>query len=113
MGILTRDVARSIVLFVVAGLFEIGGGWLMWKWLREHWAIGWGLMGAGVLVVYGVVPTLQQAHFGRTYAVYGGFFIALSLLWGWCVDGNRPDRWDVVGATIALVGVALMMYAPR
>ena len=113
MGILTRDVARSIVLFVVAGLFEIGGGWLMWKWLREHWAIAWGLMGAGVLVVYGVVPTLQQAHFGRTYAVYGGFFIALSLLWGWCVDGNRPDRWDVVGATIALVGVALMMYAPR
>lgn len=72
------NIVRSIVLFVVAGLFEIGGGWLMWKWLREHWAVGWGLLGAVIIVLYGIIPTLQQAHFGRVYAVYGGFFIVLS-----------------------------------
>jgi small multidrug resistance family-3 protein len=105
--------ARSVFLFVVAGLFEICGGWLMWKWLRDEWAVGWGLLGAAVLVMYGIVPTLQQAHFGRVYAVYGGFFIVLSLFWGWWLDGNRPDRWDVAGASIAIVGVCLMMYAPR
>lgn len=106
-------VARSIVIFIAAGLLEVGGGWLMWKWLREHWAIGWGLAGAFILMLYGVVPTLQLAHFGRVYAVYGGFFIALSLAWGWAFDGNRPDRWDVMGASVAIAGVALMMYAPR
>ena len=105
--------ARSIVLFVLAGLLEIGGGWLMWKWLREHWAVGWGLLGAVVIVLYGVIPTLQQAHFGRVYAVYGGFFIVLSLAWGWVFDGNQPDFWDMVGSAIAICGVCLMMYAPR
>ncbi|MBA3480333.1 MAG: YnfA family protein [Pirellulales bacterium] len=106
-------IARSVALFVAAGLLEIGGGWLMWKWLREHWAIGWGLTGAVILMLYGVIPTLQQAHFGRVYAVYGGFFIVLSLVWGWALDGNRPDRWDAVGASVAIAGVACMMYAPR
>ena len=106
-------IARSIVLFVIAGLFEIGGGWLMWKWLREQWTLAWGLLGGVILVMYGVVPPLQQAHFGRVYAVYGGFFIVLSLVWGWLLDGDRPDHWDIMGATIALIGVSLMMYTPR
>jgi small multidrug resistance family-3 protein len=60
-----------------------------------------------------VVPTLQPAHFGRVYAAYGGFFIVLSLLWGWIFDGNRPDRVDVIGATVSLVGVFIIMYWPR
>ena len=107
------NIMRSVALFAVAGLLEIGGGWLMWKWLRDHWAIGWGLLGAVVIILYGIVPTLQHAHFGRVYAVYGGFFIVLSLIWGWVFDGNRPDYWDVIGASIALIGVALMMYMPR
>lgn len=107
------QITRSVVLFVVAGLFEIGGGWLMWKWLREQWAVGWGLLGAAILIMYGIVPTLQHAHFGRVYAVYGGFFIVLALLWGWGLDGDRPDRWDLVGASVALVGVCLMFYMPR
>ena len=107
------EIARSAVLFVSAGILEVGGGWLMWQWLREHWAVGWGLLGAGIIVLYGVVPTLQQAHFGRVYAVYGGFFIVLSLGWGWILDGNRPDLWDTVGATVAIIGVCLMMYVPR
>lgn len=101
---------KSQALFLLAGLCEIGGGWLVWQWLREG-RPGWrGLAGGLVLVLYGVVPTLQPAHFGR--AAYGGFFIILSLLWGWGIDGNRPDRWDVAGAVVALAGVCIMMYWP-
>lgn len=74
---------------------------------------GGGARGDVVLVLYGVIPTLQTSHFGRVYAVYGGFFIVLSLLWGWWVDGNRPDRADVTGATVALMGVCMMLYWPR
>lgn len=105
--------ARSVLLFLVAGVCEIGGGWLVWKWLRDHKPGWWGLFGGLVLMLYGVIPTLQASHFGRIYAVYGGFFIVLSLLWGWGIDGDRPDRADVVGASIALVGVVVMMYGPR
>ena len=109
----TAMVIRSLALFLVAGVCEIGGGWLMWKWLRDDRPGWWGLVGACVLILYGVIPTLQASHFGRVYAVYGGFFIVLALLWGWALDGNRPDRPDVIGATIALVGVCVMMYWPR
>ena len=104
---------KSLCLFVVAGLCEIGGGWLVWKWLRDARPAWWGLAGALVLVAYGVVPTLQSSHFGRVYAAYGGFFIVLSLGWGWCFDGNQPDLPDCLGACVALVGVSLMMYWPR
>ncbi len=104
---------RSLSLFLIAGVCEIAGGWLVWKWLRDDRPVWWGLLGGVVLILYGIIPTLQAAHFGRVYAVYGGFFIVLSLAWGWCFDGNRPDRPDVIGATIALLGVCVMMYWPR
>jgi len=107
------QLVRSLSLFVLAGLCEIGGCWLMWKWLRASRPGWWGLAGAVILVLYGVIPTLQTSHFGRVYAAYGGFFIALSLLWGWALDGDRPDGADVVGAAIALAGVSVMMYWPR
>ena len=107
------NLLRSISLFVLAGVCEIGGGWMMWKCLRDN-RPGWcGFVGALFLVLYGVIPTFQPSHFGRVYAVYGGFFIVLSLLWGWKFDGNRPDRFDVIGAAIALAGVCFMMYWPR
>jgi small multidrug resistance family-3 protein len=104
---------KSVGLFVLAGLCEIGGGWLVWKWLRDDRPGWWGLAGALVLILYGIVPTLQPSHFGRVYAAYGGFFIVLSLLWGWAFDGDRPDRFDVLGAVVALAGVCLMYFAPR
>ena len=106
--------ARSSILFVVAALFEIGGAWLVWQGVREH--RGWLWIGAGVisLGLYGFFATLQpDASFGRILAAYGGVFIVGSLMWGMAVDGFRPDRWDVVGALVCLVGVALIMYAPR
>ncbi len=103
----------SLLWFLLAGLAEIGGGYLVWLWLREGRSVWLGLAGALVLALYGVIPTLQPAGFGRVYAAYGGVFILLSLLWGWGVDGAAPDRWDVVGATLALLGAGIMMYAPR
>lgn len=105
---------RSIVLFVVAALFEIGGAWLVWKGLREH--RGWIWIGSGVIALglYGVVATLQpDAPFGRVLAAFGGVFVAGSLAWAAVVDGYRPDRYDVTGALVCLVGVAVIMYAPR
>jgi small multidrug resistance family-3 protein len=66
-----------------------------------------------VLFLCGIVPTFQPAHFGRVYAAYGGVFVLLSLLWGWRIDGTTPDRWDVIGASLCLFGVAVIMYAPR
>jgi small multidrug resistance family-3 protein len=103
----------TLGLFILAGLCEIAGGWLVWQWLREDRNFSWGFVGALVLIAYGVIPTFQPAHFGRVYAAYGGFFIILSLLWGWVLDGNVPDRYDVVGAAFSLVGVSLIMYWPR
>lgn len=71
------------------------------------------LSGSLILVAYGIIPTLQDNDFGRIYAVYGGFFIVLSFLWGWAFDGNRPDRWDLIGSAIALAGVCFIMFMPR
>ena len=107
-------VTRSIVLFVAAALLEIGGAWLVWQGVREHKGLLW--IGGGVIALglYGFVATLQpDANFGRILAAYGGIFVAGSLAWGMAVDGFRPDRWDVAGAAVCLVGVALIMYAPR
>ena len=107
-------VTRSLLLFALAALAEIGGAWLVWQGVREH--RGWIWVGAGVIALglYGFVATFQSdPHFGRVLAAYGGVFVAGSLAWGIALDGFRPDRWDVVGALICLIGVAVIMYAPR
>jgi len=106
-------VIASLSLFVLAGLAEIGGGYLVWLWLREGRSVLLGILGAAVLFVYGVVPTLQPAPFGRVYAAYGGVFVVLSLLWGAIVAREAPDRFDVLGALLCLAGVYVLMYAPR
>lgn len=103
----------SIGLYVLAGLCEIGGGYLVWLWFRAGRPLGYGIAGAAILILYGIIPTYQTAHFGRVYAAYGGMFIVLSLLWGWTIDGMRPDRFDAMGAALCLVGMAIIMYAPR
>jgi small multidrug resistance family-3 protein len=113
MAMSANNILISVILFMVAGLCEIGGGWLMWQWLREGQRFFWGIVGALVLVLYGVIPTFQPSHFGRVYAVYGGFFIVLSLIWAWMVDGDAPDRFDLLGGSISLFGVLVMMYWPR
>ena len=108
------DPLKSLALFLIAAVAEIGGAWLVWQGVREH--NGWVWIGAGVIALglYGFVAILQpDAHFGRILAAYGGVFVAGSLAWGMLVDGFRPDRYDITGALICLVGVAVIMYAPR
>jgi len=107
--------ARAIGLFVAAGLAEIGG-YLMWRWLRDHTPWPYGLVGALILVAYGVIPTLQHATFGRTYAAYGGVFVIMRKLvpaLGWGIDGNRPGTYEWIGAAIITVGVGALFFAPR
>lgn len=107
------SVLQSVLFFVLAGLCEIGGGYLMWQWWRNGAALAVGILGGALLVVYGVIPTYQPASFGRVYAAYGGVFVVLSLAWGGLVDGVAPDRFDLVGGAVCLAGIALIMYAPR
>lgn len=107
------DIARSLFYFILAGLCEIGGGYLVWLWLRSGKSVWLGVLGGLILFLYGVIPTLQPASFGRVYAAYGGIFVVLALFWGWRVDQVMPDRYDFIGAGIALVGVLVIMYWPR
>lgn len=108
------DVLRSIGLFVLAAVAEIGGAWLVWQGVREHRGIAWVGAGSIALGLYGFVATLQSdPNFGRILAAYGGVFVAGSLAWGVVADGFKPDRWDISGAIICLVGVAVIMYSPR
>ncbi|WP_328528223.1 YnfA family protein [Nocardioides sp. NBC_00368] len=107
-------ILRSLLLFALAAVAEIGGAWLVWQGLREH--RGWLWVGAGFIALglYGVVATLHpDAHFGRILAAYGGVFVVGSIAWGMAMDGYRPDRWDVAGAALCLAGMGMIMYAPR
>lgn len=108
------DTVKSMILFFAAAIAEIGGAWLVWQGVREH--RGWLWIGAGMvgLGLYGLIATLQpDANFGRILAAYGGVFVAGSLAWGAALDGFRPDRYDIAGALICLVGVGVIMYSPR
>ena len=104
---------KSVALFIIAGRFEIGGGYLVWQWWRNGASVVLGIIGGIVLFLYGIVPTYQPAHFGRIYAAYGGWFVVLSIVWGWVVDRTAPDPFDVLGGAICLAGVAIIMYWPR
>ncbi|MCM0674821.1 YnfA family protein [Micromonospora phytophila] len=107
-------VLRSMLLFALAALFEIGGAWLIWQGWREHRGLWFVAAGVIALGAYGFVATFQpDPNFGRILAAYGGVFVAGSLGWAMAVDRFRPDRYDVIGALICLVGVAVIMYAPR
>ncbi len=110
---ITREYLKSIFFFVLASLCEIGGGYLIWLWLREGKGWEFVVIGAVVPVLYGIIPTLQPANFGKVYAAYGGIFIFMALLWGWQIDKIAPDRFEIIGAAIALIGVFIIMYWPR
>lgn len=104
----------AIALFIAAGFAEIGGGWLVWQTFRERRPWWYAVAGALVLFLYGVIPTFQPLdNFGRVYAVYGGFFVVLSYLWGWMVDGMRPDTVDWVCCGVVMVAVLIAFFWPR
>lgn len=108
-----QAILQSIFIFIIAGLCEIGGGYLVWQAIRG--GKGWltGFIGGVILILYGIIPTLQKANFGRVYAAYGGVFVVMSLLWGWYFDKTIPDMPDVFGALFCIIGVVIIMYWPR
>jgi len=106
-------VSSTFGLFVVAALLEIGGGYLVWLWLREKKRIYYGLVGGIILFLYGIIPTLQPSNFGRVYAAYGGIFVVMAIIWGLIMDKKRPDRYEILGSIIVLLGASIIFYAPR
>lgn len=108
-----KKILMTVLLFFIAGLFEIGGGYLVWLWLRENYSWMIGVLGGFVLFIYGIIPTFQPAHFHRIYATYGGVFIIMAMSWGWIFEGIAPDIFDITGGIIALIGVGIIFYWPR
>jgi small multidrug resistance family-3 protein len=105
---------QAVFLFFLAGLAEIGGGYMIWLWLREGKPFYWGLIGGLTLSFYGIIATFQSfPSFGRVYAAYGGVFIVMSVLWGWLIDKKTPDFYDWIGAGICLIGMSVMLWGPR
>lgn len=108
------SITKTIILFALAAVAEIGGAWLIWQAVREDKAWWWAALGIVALGAYGFIAAMQaDANFGRVLAAYGGVFIAGSLLWGMIFDKFTPDRWDIIGALVALAGVSIIMFAPR
>jgi small multidrug resistance family-3 protein len=113
MAIETVDPIFSGALFFVAAIMEIGGGYLVWLWIREKKSIALVFLGAIILFIYGIIPTFQPAHFGRVYAAYGGIFIISSIIWGRTVDKKKPDRYEIIGSIVVVIGAVIIFYAPR
>jgi len=108
-----KNVSISLFLFFAAGLCEIGGGYLVWLWLREDMSWVLGAIGGFILFLYGIIPTFQPTYFHRIYATYGGIFIVMALFWGLFLEGEVPDIYDIVGAIVAIAGIIIIFYAPR
>lgn len=103
-----------IFIFLLAGICEIGGRYLIWLWLREGQSSLFGLIGGVILMLYGVIATFQSyPTFGRVYAAYGGVFIIMSLIFAMIVDKQMPDKYDIIGAIICIVGVLVMLLPSR
>jgi small multidrug resistance family-3 protein len=103
----------TLALFFAAAIAEIGGGYLIWSWIRKKKTLILGLVGGVILFIYGIIPTLQPSNFGRVYAAYGGIFIVFSILWGVLIDKKKPDRYEIIGTFIVLVGAVIIYYSPR
>jgi small multidrug resistance family-3 protein len=111
-----EDISIIIVtlgLFFAAALMEIGGGYLVWQWIREKRGVLIGVTGGIILFLYGIIPTLQPSHFGRTYAAYGGIFIISSIIWGMIIDKKKPDKFEIMGSLVAICGAIIIFYTPR
>lgn len=104
---------KVMSIFVLAGLCEIGGGYLIWLWLKEEKPIWYGVLGGFLLAIYGIVATFQPNNFARTYAAYGGIFIIMSLIWAYKFDNYKPDKFDIIGASVVFVGISIIFFAKR
>lgn len=107
------DSFKTIALFVIAALCEVGGAYLVWQWRRGAQPPLFALLGVISLFAYAFIQTAQAFSFGRAFAAYGGMFITVATLWGWWVEGRAPDRWDWIGVALCLIGAGIMLWAPR
>ncbi len=104
----------SFILYSAAAVAEIGGCFAFWAWLRLGRSVYWIFPGLVSLIVFALLLTRIESMFaGRTFAAYGGVYIAASVIWLWVVEGQRPDRWDVLGSVICLVGAGIILLGPR
>jgi small multidrug resistance family-3 protein len=106
-------IIQSLAIFFLAGICEIGGGYLIWLSLKGDKPWWFAVLGGLILAFYGIVATWQTANFGRVYATYGGIFVVMSILWAMLFDKFVPDKYDIIGGLIVLVGVCVIYYAPR
>ena len=113
MAEVVSGIPITLALFFLAAVAEISGGYLIWLWLRKKKTVVLAVIGGIILFVYGIIPTLQPAEFGRVYAAYGGIFILSALLWGRWVDKKKPDRYEIIGSIVAVVGAFVIFYSPR
>ena len=108
------NIGISFAAFALAAVAEIAGCFAFWAWLRLGKSAWWILPGTAALIVFALLLTRIDSPFaGRAYAAYGGVYIASSLLWLWLVEGARPDRWDLAGGLVCLIGAAIILAAPR
>ena len=104
---------KTVALFILAGICEIGGGFLVWRWLRDEKSIWFGIAGSFLLVLYGVLAAFQPTNFTKTYVIYGGIFILISMVWGYLFDNFKPDSYDVLGSIILIIGISIIYFIPR
>ncbi|WP_029587231.1 YnfA family protein [Bradyrhizobium sp. URHD0069] len=105
---------KTTLVYIGAAIAEIAGCFAFWGWLRLGKPVWWLIPGLLSLVVFAYALTLVEANAaGRAYAAYGGVYIAASLLWLWAIESVRPDRWDITGAAICLIGAGVILVGPR
>lgn len=102
------------LIYLAAALAEIAGCFAFWAWLRLDKSPWWLAPGMASLALFAYLLTLIEAeHAGRAFAAYGGVYIVTSIFWLWAVEGARPDRWDVIGGAICLLGASIILWGPR
>lgn len=104
----------TVIIYVMAAIAEISGCFTFWFWYRQDKSMLWLLPGMVCLVLFAWLLTLSPAEYaGRAYAIYGGIYIAATIGWLWAVEGICPDRWDIIGSAVSLIGAAIILWAPR
>ncbi|MCM8729752.1 YnfA family protein [Hephaestia sp. GCM10023244] len=105
---------QSTIVYIGAALAEIAGCFAFWAWLRMGKSLLWLVPGCAALILFAWLLTLvDTAHAGRAYAAYGGIYITAALLWLWLAEGVRPDRWDIGGVALCLLGAAVIFFGPH
>lgn len=105
---------KNIVIYIAAAFFEIFGCFAFWNYFKLNKSISWLIPGAISLIVFGYLLTKVETEFaGRAYAIYGGIYIAASLLWMYFAEHQTPDKWDIIGAGVCIAGAFIILFMPR